>query len=336
MLFKEALNEKAEEIKKYLPVTVVVSFGTIKPFIDIAEMAYLKPLIGSELYAKLQTFYTNQSSGSTSGDADVNEAYTELLKLSQRAIINLAYYRGFSTLNTTITDDGFQRAESDRYKTLYKYQEDEIKAQFKTDGFNTLDDILQHLEDNLEYYPEFEESENYLEVKEMLIPSTKVFDKYYNIGKSRLVFLKLQQFIMQAEDFEIKKTLGASLYAYVKAEIIKDEPEEKATNLLTYIRKALAYFAVAYGINELGVNITDKMVYFESSEPNTANSTKKSPVSDNKLEVMANKASHTANLYLEDLKQYLITNAATYTTYSGQTGSVYHGRDNADKKTFFA
>jgi hypothetical protein len=324
------------EIQSYLPVSVATSFETIQPFIESSERKFIKELLGYEAYTELVKYYAAvQSSGSYGSGQDEQAAYNELLKLVQKALINLAYYHGYAVLTVAASDGGFHRIESENHKGLYKYQEEELKDLFKKDGFNGLDDVLEYLEENIEYFPEFEDSDNRLVTKVNIIPDTKTFNAIYGIGSSRLVFLLLKRFMRQTEDFVIRKILGHTLFAEVKAEIVKPEPAEKIVSLLPYLQKPLAYFSVASGIDEMGVNVTDKMVYFESQQPTFFNSTVKTPATADQLAVIKDKAERTGNKYLEDLKMFLLDNATTYTEYSGQQGYIYK-RDNSGKKTFFA
>jgi hypothetical protein len=141
--------------------------------------------------------------------------------------------------------------------------------------------------------------------------------------------------MQQAEDLKIKKTLGPVLFNLVKTELAKTEPAVKIVNLLPYLRKPVAYYAVAMGIDELGLNVTDKMVFFESQQTTFLNSTIKTTASVDVLASIKNKAAKMGNEYLEDMKAFLLADPTTYPEYTGQHGYPYK-TDNTGKKIFVA
>jgi len=238
-------------------------------------------------------------------------------------------------LNTSITDSGFRRDESDASKTLYKYQEESLKSLFNNNGFNGLDAILAYLDAHPEVFPLFSESENYTQRKISFIPSTATFNSVFYINNSRLVFIRLMRFIKEAEDSDIQSVLGAALYKKLKENQLAVDPDPKLIALVPYIQKPLAYLAVSKAVFELGMDVTDKGLFFEAQASTMQNSTVRTPLSDSQSFTLARKTSETATAYLELLKEFLASNRDDYPDYQGSTGSVY-ARDNQCKSTFWA
>lgn len=330
------LIKNVTEIKEHLPVSVANSFNKIKPYIESSERKFIKDLLGYKTYTELVKYYAAESSSGSYGSSEEDRnAYKDLLALTQKALINLAYLHGYAILSVQVTNGGFSRVESDSVKGLYKYQEEELKELFKNDGFNGLDDLLEYLEENIEYFADFADSDNRLVNRKNIIPDTKTFNSIYDIGGSRLVFLLLKRFRQQTEDFIIKKVLGPVLYGFVKTELAKNEPHARVVALLPYLQKPVVYYSVGAGIEEIGLNVTDKMVYFESQQHTLFNSTVKTPAIADQLALIKTKANRNGDKYLEDLKDFLIDNATTYPEYSGQQGTIFK-RDNTNKKTYVA
>ena len=137
MLFNEVKNVKAEEIKKFISVNVSTNYGTIRPYIETAEREYILKLLGQEQYDELAEYYESHEAS--------EERLDDLLNLVQKALINLAYYRGFPLLVIKMGDGGAYRNETETQKGLYKYQEKALYRMFKADGFNGLDSLLEYL-----------------------------------------------------------------------------------------------------------------------------------------------------------------------------------------------
>ncbi|TSA37424.1 MAG: hypothetical protein D4R64_05735, partial [Porphyromonadaceae bacterium] len=57
MFFKQTLNSKLEEVRKYLPVSLATTFSNISPFIQSAEVNFILPLLGQKLYDLALKFY---------------------------------------------------------------------------------------------------------------------------------------------------------------------------------------------------------------------------------------------------------------------------------------
>lgn len=334
MLFKTI-----DEIKQFLAVGAGTDFNRLKPHIKNAETAFVRPLLGSGLFKELQDFYNNPPENPLS-EKDI--LFYELLALVQRSLIHLTYWSGFQVLNATISDGGFKRTENEKVKSLFKYQEVELKEYFKTAGFNGLDEILFFLEMEIRNstgetcnFKSFADSDAWTILKSTFIPDTNTFNNIIFINNSRLTFLRLKSPMQLVEDLEIKPILGETIFDEIKAEMMKKIPAAKVTALLPYIQKAIAYLATALLMEESGADLTDKGLYFESADTYNNLLTNKQPAESDRINFLAKRNKGIGMNYLERLKSYLIANATDWQTYTGQTGNALR-RNNNDKKSFWA
>jgi hypothetical protein len=332
MFFSTKEETFLAEVQCIITASSATSRERLWPFIEQVERKYILPLLEKELYEDLQKFYgdhDNWQSGSGEGD----EAKTsELLKLIQIAEINLAYFVGFDLLNVVASDAGFQKpGEQGAYKGLYKYQEENLRKYFEITGYNGLDDMLKFIEDNIEHFPEFEDSVNYSQRKSAIIRDAETFDSICFINKSRLTFLRLQRFMTEVIDFDIKPLLGAE-YATLISELAKDDPDEKYAALAIEIRKPLAFLSCAKLIDKTG-NLTDRGLFFEGKQAGFPDDSYKNPVTGDAAVIAASSYNSSGQKYLDLLRKYLIDNS--FTDIGSTNGSIYN-RNNDHKKTFVA
>lgn len=92
-----------EDIRKFLPASVSITFERIEPFIEVAENKYLKEIVGFDFLIELNNYYDSS--------AQSNNDMTAVLKFAQRAVTYLAFFEGFDVLNVAIKDTGFFRKE---------------------------------------------------------------------------------------------------------------------------------------------------------------------------------------------------------------------------------
>jgi hypothetical protein len=210
---------------------------------------------------------------------------------------------------------------------------------FKADGFNGLDSVLEYLENNIELFPLFAESENYTVFKESFINTTAEFEEGYKIGGSRLVFLKLKPFIKQAEDFHIIPLIGRAYFDELKEQILNKDIDEANDIPIDYIRKAVANFAIYRGIHQLGMTITDNGVFYSSDTGDQFDYQNEKPMKPDEIMKLYQEARDTGNGYLALLKDHLHNNIDDYSTYAASASydstNAAHIRDNTDKKTFW-
>ena len=322
------------EVQKYITASSSTSKDRLWPFVEAAERKYILPVLGNDSYNDLQLFYNARGSWSSGsiGSGEDTVKTRELLRLVQLSEINLAYFIGFDLLNARISDQGFQRAETDNFKGVYKYQEENIRSYFKNTGFNGLDDVLQYLEDNIEYFPEWEDSEAFTLRKTSFIKDTKTFNRICDIGNSRLIFLRLQPFIQQVLDIDIKLLLGNTIWTNLNSELAKNNPAADYVALAAELQKPLAFLSVALLVKNTGT-LTEKGLFFEGKMSGFPDNTTSSPASEGTGAQGYTYYRSTGEQYLEALRKYLRDN--NFAGYTGITGSVY-SRDNDHKKTFFA
>jgi hypothetical protein len=319
------------EVQEILPVSVATDRVKLWPFIEQAERKYIFPLLESDLYDDLQKFY-NDHDNWTSGSGDDQTKTAELVRLIRIAEMNLAYFIGFDVLNIITSASGFQRTgDTDNFKGLYKYQEENLRKYFENTGYNGLDDVLKYIEANIEHFPEWEHTTNYTVRKAAIIKDAETFDRICFINNSRLTFLRLQRYITEVIDFEIKPLL-ATEWATLMTELAKEDPAPKYSALVPEIQKPLAYLSCAILIEKTG-NLTDRGLFFEGKNSMYPDDSFKKPAEGDSVVISAGSYRSTGLKYLEALRQYLITNS--FTSQGNIEGNVYK-RNNDDKKTFVA
>jgi hypothetical protein len=338
------LFQSTDDVKTYIPVNTSLSFDVLSPFITIAERDYLKKIIGSALYAEIAAYI---------GSATVTEAQKLLLDYAKTAVINIALWRWAKKGTLQASDLGLTRQESTNQKTPFKYQEQEFKETYKEDGFNALDLMLEYLEENIDTFPTFKQSVNYTVFKGHLINETREFNAIRDIGASRLVFLRVQRFIVQVEDFHVIPTIGREQYDALMALIAYQGSGSGSgtgvDNVLSWtliglLKKAVAHLAVYEGISDLNVNITDKGFFFDSSEGGQNSFDKKTNVTETfntneTLPSIARNALKAGNGYMNAAREFLVLYADDFPLYADWVGfddsSESQGMsfDNTDKKT---
>ena len=319
------------QVKAIVPATKSFDREKIWPFIEQAERKYVYPLLEQELYDDLQTFVNEPNSWSGGSGEDATKT-TELVRLIRIAELNLAYLIGYDLLNTINSASGFQKSgDSEGFKGLYKYQEENLKKYFETTGYNGLDDMLKYIEDNIEYFPQWENSTNCTLRKTAIIKDATTFNAICYIANSRLTFLRLQTYMQEVIDFEIAPLLGDE-YTNLITELSQESPDPKYSDLVPFIRKPLAFLSCAMLIEKTG-NLTDRGFFFEGKNSLFPDDTTKSMAQGEAAWTMAKSYRDTGERYLKALSQYLIDNLFTET---GSTEGGPYNRDNTDKKTFVA
>jgi hypothetical protein len=359
MFFPEIDTTFTAEVKKILPVSITTDRERLWPFLEAAERKYILPILGRKLFDELQEFSrhptiwpsepltTDNSTGTTdfscgTTDQDVIEdsegsgsdkaKLTELLRLVRISEINLAYFLGFDLLNISISDLGFRRSESEYQKGLYKYQEERALSYFKTVGLDGIDDVLAYLEENLEYFENWEDTEAYTLRTGAIIPSTQVFNGICDISNSRLIFLRLQQFMQSVMDNDISAVLGEAVSLALTTELTKPDPAAEYLRLRDQIRKPLAFLSIALLIRTTGT-LTDKGFYFEQRNSLFPDPEIRTAEMNPLNSAAYTHYKNTGDKYLESLRRWLTLTA--FPGYAVTTGTVY-SRDNDGKKTFFA
>ena len=334
-----------DEIRKVLKISSSVDFDVLKPVLESVDREFLRPVLGAAMHDKLLSFYySGQNEIFTAdfkpsiipSDEETLTALSKLLKLAQSAEIHLAYWYGFDLLNVQIMNDGFKRTETDKVKGLFKYQEDNLKEFFKHAGFNGLDTMLEYIDGNDRLcFPEFHESETGKQLKAMFIPRTDIFDQFYYIGNSRLLFTRLKPHMKVVEDLRIRIVLGNSNYNFIKSEMVKEEPDAKVIAILPHIRRPISYFSTALLMEETGSDLSDKGLVFESIKSNYSDHSSKGPSTESRILAMIQRNKNLGDNYLSILRNYLLENSAEWNNYT-QTRSGTMNRDNKGKKTFWA
>ena len=326
------LINTTDEVRELLPVSTALEFSRLKPHLETTEQNFILPLLGTELFAVLDSF----ASGTTpAGPVSLPEILGTLLKQVRRAEIHLTYWMGYDILNAYISDGGFRRIETDKVKGLYKYQEDNLKDYFKVSGFNGLDTALEFIEANIESLPAFRSSQTWKNMKGSFIPDTRAFSSIYFIGNSRLVFLRLQPFFQVIEDLNIKIILGGENYSFIKAEMIKDEPDPKVVRILPFISKPMAFLSVAMLMEESGADLTDKGLFFEGRMQTMMSDTVKQPAELQRVASLIRRSRDLGESYLIRLKDYLRENAQEWNGIAPPKAG-FHNRNNTGKRTFWA
>lgn len=284
MLFSSDPVKFEAELKGILPFAASYQFERVRGLIRQTEENHLVPLLGERLYSRI---------------CEATDLEKEQ-ETCREAVAHITVYDNFTLFNTQILPGGFARLTGENTGTLYKYQESELKCIFRRNGFDALDKIVSHFYSNIEQFPEFEDSEYCQAGRGELIPDRMIFSRYYK-PVSHIVFRFLQSFVHRAEDLDLSQFVRLDELRFGVLDGTLTDTQKRTIEL---VRPVIVCLAVAYAIEDMGVNITDCGVWIESRVAGDGNKVKL-PAEQDKAEKAANNYRKMAGRYLEELQKHL-------------------------------
>ena len=336
MFFSKDNWNNGQEMNAVIPVSSALSFEKVYSSLQAADELYLIPVFGSALMASFRSIYDKEDK---SGDEK------QLLQVLQAAEANLAYYTNFDALQLRITDQGFQRQQTENFGSPYKYQEDRLRQTFKNRGFNAIDRILDLLDDKFTSLEGYAEMPARVTTRTDIVQRTAEVDRVHFINGSRLVFLRLVPILTAISHNELRPLLGWQLYtkmlkaledgtatAEVPAASASGDPvrtyEELRQQCIPFVVKK----AVAQLLRETGT-ITDRGLYFIGQAAGNSDNQTVTPATRREAHDAAAIAEAEAQRHADTLLAFIEWKWPEY--FSGHQSDVFK-RDNNDKKTFWA
>lgn len=336
MIFSEDYWKDESEGQRVAAVSTGLSWKRMAPLLEAAETDYLRPLLGDTLTEEVDGIYWNlQPPERTPSEAEV-------LRVAQRAVLHLALWSNFDVLSVRVTDQGFQRQETDSWHPAYKYQEDNLRKQFRNTGLNALDRLLELFEKNIEEFPRFATSPAYTVSQKELVRSTAEVQDVYDINSSRLVFLRLRPVLHQVEELTLQPAIGDTLYEGLRKWLddgtttigSTDYAVESWEELRDKCRKVVVMAAVRRLLRTTGT-VTDRGAFFTETTATGGGNESERAVSDTRLQLLLADAQQAYDGHLGRLTRYVAT--AFVDANGGNPHTVLHRyNDNDCGKAFWA
>ena len=351
MLFTELQWKNDRKMDHFIPVSASLSWQKIKGSLARAEDDFLMPLLGEEMLEKLNEQNTHIADIE---DEDEKKAVVTVLECAKKAVAHLAFFSDFDALNLRITDQGFQRQQSENqtFVSAYKYQEDALRSTFKNRGFNALDRLLSLLMKYIVYYPEFVEAPGYALRKKHIVRSVADVQQVYDINNSNIIFLRLQPIIANVEELTLQPILGNTLYEQLKAWLQQGSPEEtnsgtaepsgtagSSTNdnafFVSLRRQCCTVVVMAAVIRLLRTtgSITDRGMFFTREKAVSGGNTETDIPDDSRLAIIVADAERSLKGYTARLVGFIARNG------EHDAGNPIHAYDrvsNDEKRAFWA
>jgi hypothetical protein len=289
-----ALNESADE--QY--------FQQLQPDLLLAEDDYLRPALGAAFYDELL-------------DATGDEA-ERLRQLLASSLANLTMVSYVDFAQVQISGSGVQIISTEREKTAFPWQINNLKASYSRKGYNGLEKALAYLEAHATDFPTWAASDVAKATRGYFITSATTFSEFYNISNARLTFQALASLLRKTERFRLEPILGAEFFDELKQQLRDGAVTAENEKLLDdWVRPALAHLVMAQAIGELSFALNGNALELQVYRPDDANSKESDPGLTQLLEMKADQATDDGEHYLRKLTKYLnaTASATRFATY---------------------
>ncbi|MGJ1424555.1 DUF6712 family protein [Sphingobacterium spiritivorum] len=311
------------EVSKYISVNKSFDLARLEPHIDRVERGHIIKLIGNDTFNRFADAYNDavqQVNDLPAGEKDkaikegkIYQFMPEALQVPavylQDALCNIAFMSCLSQMQTTMGEAGIRLAVNENQKTAFQWQIDDMKYQMASDGFNALNDLLLHMEDNAADFPEWKNSESYFEQKKYFVESAELFSNSYFINSSRMTFLTMRYIMQRIEQFDVKRIITPAIYNRLKDhQLTGYNPIEKIL-MNNFIMPGIVLLTVAKGIVERAIEVTDLGVqtnlytYFA----NLKESSRRNPLASSR-DQMIQQLQEDGNEFLKEARNFLESN----------------------------
>ena len=297
------LIKTTEELKENVPINGSFTYDNVLPYVNEVERDFIIPVISRPQYIVLHAAYN-------AGTATAKQL--ELLSLLQIAISNFAFMLYIPTGQIQISDSGIHIISNETKKTAFEWQIRGAQRRFLNAGFAAIEPVYEFLEENKAEFPVWVASSAFSFFKESFINTAKDFTLYVDkMNNSRRMFMAVKSSIRRVEEFVIKNTIGIPLYTVLKAQILVGTISEDNKILLGYIKPAVAHLAFAQSIIDMALTIDEYGISVYNTNA-TLSVDAIGPASSELLNNLLVSNNAAGEGYLDQLRRFLLANAATY------------------------
>lgn len=239
-----------------------LSWETVSASFLQAWNLFVVPLLGEGLCGVLTSVFEKE-------EYERSDDERLLLHHAQMAVANLALWHNFTELNVRLTDQGHQRQETENFKSVFKYQEGELKRSYKNKGFNALDSLLTFFDAHADGYPDWVSAPARVERSQRVVRSAAEVDGVVFINRSYIIFLRLQPILKKLEQTYLPVLLGRRLCEALLEHLDDTSVPMGGTTveeLRVRVGRVLVNRAVADLIRQTG-SLTDRGLYFDMVSP---------------------------------------------------------------------
>lgn len=242
-----ALIKTLNEVKAVLPKLVSnLSDVSLLPNFDTAEIKYLVPIVGINLYNDLVTKYK----------ADILIDGQRVLLKHIQLLIAANAFRDEMIINQVMwTDQGLRTMTTQDQGKPVGWEFKELKSFFVDKSFDAEEVLLTYLWSNKGDYPLWTASDEYKQFTELLIRTGTEFKKEYKaLAQPMRTYYQLQPAVADAQEMYLESGIGRDLLVYLRDAAAPSSDEGECIRLL---KKALAYFSIVQACKQMPLRISD-------------------------------------------------------------------------------
>lgn len=240
------------ELREYIPASVTLNFGDIKPKIRQVEREIIIRIFSQPVYDRLTTVQP----------ATAQE--TSLKNLLSEAVAHLALLEYIPIGQLQFDSAGIRIANTETMKTAFEWQIDELKSTCSRQGWSAVESALEFCETLTTgtLLTLWQATATYTASRQNLISNLRQFERYAHLQGSRVMFNKLIPTITDQQDEVIIPAIGQSLFTSIMEQDTEEDP-----NRITSLYKAHKLASKALAYLSLGVGFQDTLLILSDNGP---------------------------------------------------------------------
>jgi len=322
------LIHNIDKFKSYIQATAGFTFAQVEQHLLKAQQSDLSRIFGATFIAAMDTRWKN---GAPSPALTAAEA--TVISLLQTAQANFGYVKALPFLTVQNTSSGAAQAETQTNKPLFKWQKLEIQEESLENAWEAVESAIVYLIDNrdLAAFAAWKDSPEEAAQLAFTINTAQDFNTYFAIANSRRTFEAVKSSLRDAEQIQLKQTLGLPLFNQIKTQIAGQNVNDANQILLNIIKPAMANLCMASAIFKGDFRFDENGARLVSTTSTGGSDTSKikAPADANTKAANAAHSQELGQSYLGELSQYLQANADTYELYVPTTNVEFDNSTGA-------
>ena len=302
------------EFKQHLPVSLQLEFGDILPKIKMVERDIIQKQFGVGIYRRI------------TDDAfapDTKEH--KLFELLSEATAHLSLLEYISFGQVVLDSSGIHITSTENVKTAFQWQVADLKESCSISGWSAIESALELMETlpDGDLKTLWEDTDTFKASQISLISTLKQFQRFVNLGNSRVLFHKLLPTLEYFQEEVVEESIGPDFWQKILTYESEEDSSQKAR-----LKKAhrLASRALAYGT--IGEGFTDTMLVLSDNGPlildkiQSSSSSVKATASQETVQLIAKTYAVKAQGALRELLEYCQSNAQYFPEYKLSTNYI--------------